>query len=185
MLQIRQATIDDVPVLLRLMEVYWAFEGISGFDPPRVSEQLTRLFSEPRLGCGWVAFMDGPAGRLSSRRLCVQPRTPRLDRGDRRVHGVGPTSGSRCWVRLARDRGNHVQLGGLHEGLAPTVAAQRCGSSPSTIARDIRNDRGTSFLTKRCWMANQPLRHRYFPSQRQLLRHARFLRPARKKDKEN
>jgi len=65
MLQIRQATIDDVPVLLRLMEVYWAFEGISGFDPPRVSEQLTRLFSEPRLGCGWVAFMDGqPVGYL-------------------------------------------------------------------------------------------------------------------------
>ena len=65
MLQIRQATIDDVPVLLRLMEVYWAFEGISGFDPPRVSGQLTRLFSEPRLGCGWVAFVDGrPVGYL-------------------------------------------------------------------------------------------------------------------------
>ena len=65
MLQIRQATIDDVPVLLPLMEVYWAFEGISGFDPPRVSEQLTRLFSEPQLGCGWVAFMDGqPVGYL-------------------------------------------------------------------------------------------------------------------------
>ena|SRR6516165_6895741 len=58
MLQIRQATIDDVPAMLPLMEAYWAFEGISGFDPPRVSEQLTRLFSEPRLGCGWVAFMD-------------------------------------------------------------------------------------------------------------------------------
>ena len=65
MLQIRQATIDDVPAMLPLMEAYWAFEGISGFDPPRVSEQLTRLFSEPRLGCGWVAFMDGqPVGYL-------------------------------------------------------------------------------------------------------------------------
>jgi GNAT superfamily N-acetyltransferase len=65
MLQIRQATTDDVPVLLPLMEAYWAFEGISGFDPPRVSGQLTRLFSEPRLGYGWIAFLDGqPAGYL-------------------------------------------------------------------------------------------------------------------------
>ena len=61
MLQIRQATSDDVPVLLPLVHGYWAFEGISGFDPPRVSEQLTRLFSEPWLGCGWVAFIDGQA----------------------------------------------------------------------------------------------------------------------------
>jgi GNAT superfamily N-acetyltransferase len=65
MLQIRQATIDDVPVLLPLVKGYWAFEGISGFDSPRVSEQLTRLFTGPRLGCGWVALMDGqPAGYL-------------------------------------------------------------------------------------------------------------------------
>jgi len=65
MLQIRQATIDDVPVLLSLVKGYWAFEGISGFDSPRVSQQLTRLFSEPRFGCGWVALMDGqPVGYL-------------------------------------------------------------------------------------------------------------------------
>ena len=65
MLQIKQATIADVPVLLSLVEGYWAFEGISGFDPRRVSEQLTRLFSEPQLGCGWVALMDGlPIGYL-------------------------------------------------------------------------------------------------------------------------
>jgi GNAT superfamily N-acetyltransferase len=65
MLQIRQATIDDVPVLLPLVEGYWAFEGIAGFDPPRISEQLTRLFSEPRLGLGWVALVDGqPVGYL-------------------------------------------------------------------------------------------------------------------------
>jgi GNAT superfamily N-acetyltransferase len=65
MLQIRQATIDDVPILLPLVEGYWAFEGISGFDSPRVSEQLSRLFSEPPLGCGWIAFVDGqPVGYL-------------------------------------------------------------------------------------------------------------------------
>jgi GNAT superfamily N-acetyltransferase len=47
------------------VKAYWAFEGISGFDSPRVSEQLTRLFSEPRFGYGWVAFLDGqPVGYL-------------------------------------------------------------------------------------------------------------------------
>ena len=65
MLQIRQATIDDVPILLPLVEGYWGFEGISGFDSSRVSEQLSRLFLEPRLGCGWIAFVDGqPVGYL-------------------------------------------------------------------------------------------------------------------------
>jgi GNAT superfamily N-acetyltransferase len=65
MLQIRQATIDDVPVLLPLVEGYWAFEGISGFDPTRISEQLSRLFSEPQLGLGWLALVDGqPVGYL-------------------------------------------------------------------------------------------------------------------------
>src|SRR5262249_25161092 len=57
--------IDDVPALLPLVEGYWEFEGISGFDATRVPEQLARLFSDPRLGCGWVAFLDGhPVGYL-------------------------------------------------------------------------------------------------------------------------
>ncbi len=65
MLQIRQATIADVPTLVPLVADYWAFEGISGFDAPRVAAQLTRLLSEPRLGGGWVAFVDErPAGYL-------------------------------------------------------------------------------------------------------------------------
>jgi GNAT superfamily N-acetyltransferase len=61
MFQLRQTTIDDVPQLMRLVEEYWALEAITGFDPALVSAQLTRLFSEPRLGCGWIAFSDRAA----------------------------------------------------------------------------------------------------------------------------
>lgn len=62
---LRQATIDDVPVLLPLVEGYWTFEGITGFDKVRVSAQLERLLSDPRLGCGWFAFGEGaPAAYL-------------------------------------------------------------------------------------------------------------------------
>ena len=63
--QIRQATIDDVPVLVPLVAAYWSFEDITGFDLPRVSAQLARLLGEPRLGCGWVALVEGvPVGYL-------------------------------------------------------------------------------------------------------------------------
>jgi GNAT superfamily N-acetyltransferase len=59
--QIRQVTINDVPVLLRLVEEYWAFEGIAGFDSSRISAQLEHLLSEPRIGSGWIAFVDRAA----------------------------------------------------------------------------------------------------------------------------
>jgi ribosomal protein S18 acetylase RimI-like enzyme len=65
MLQIRQATVNDVPILLPLVAEYWTFEGIVGFDSPQVSAHLTRLLAEPRLGCAWIAFADGmPVGYL-------------------------------------------------------------------------------------------------------------------------
>lgn len=61
----RQATIDDVPSLLKLVEQYWVFEDLSGFDPVRVSTQLKRLCSEPQLGCGWISYVgDTPVGYL-------------------------------------------------------------------------------------------------------------------------
>lgn len=61
MTQIRQATTNDVPVLLPLVEDYWNFEGIPGFESQRVAAQLARLLSEPRLGGGWIAFVGGVA----------------------------------------------------------------------------------------------------------------------------
>lgn len=65
--QIRQATPEDIPLLLQLVKSYWAFEDISGFDPTRVAAQLTRLLSEPHLGCGWLALEENgraPVGYL-------------------------------------------------------------------------------------------------------------------------
>jgi ribosomal protein S18 acetylase RimI-like enzyme len=65
MTQIRQATANDVPLLLPLVAAYWAFEDITGFDLSRVSSQLARLLGEPRFGCGWIALVDGvPVGYL-------------------------------------------------------------------------------------------------------------------------
>lgn len=56
---INQATQSDIPTLLPLVEEYWRFEAIPGFDPQRVTSELERLFSEPNLGAGWIASADG------------------------------------------------------------------------------------------------------------------------------
>lgn len=62
---IRRATADDVPALLPLIQAYWAFEDIAGFDAARISAQLARLLSDARLGCGWLVFVnDAPAAYL-------------------------------------------------------------------------------------------------------------------------
>jgi GNAT superfamily N-acetyltransferase len=61
MARIRQATVNDVPALIPLIAEYWSFETIPGFDPQRVASQLNRLLSEPGLGAGWVAVVEGVA----------------------------------------------------------------------------------------------------------------------------
>ena len=61
MTRIRQATAGDVPALLPLVANYWGFEGIAGFEPQRVAAQLGRLLSEPSLGAGWIAVVEGVA----------------------------------------------------------------------------------------------------------------------------
>ena len=53
--EISKATVQDVPDLLILVEQYWAFENIAGFDRSRISVQLERLVSEKHLGAGWIA----------------------------------------------------------------------------------------------------------------------------------
>lgn len=59
--QIRQATVADIPAILSLVAEYWRFEQLEGVDEARVSEALERLFSDPRLGAGWLAKEDGVA----------------------------------------------------------------------------------------------------------------------------
>lgn len=61
MAEIRKAEVTDVPALLPLVEEYWRFEDISGFDSSRVAAQIKRLFSETGLGAGWIATSDGVA----------------------------------------------------------------------------------------------------------------------------
>lgn len=61
MVQIKPATPNDIPAILPLIEHYWRFEGIDGFDAERVGCQLNRLFSNPDLGAGWIAYVDGVA----------------------------------------------------------------------------------------------------------------------------
>lgn len=64
-MHVRPASTEDIGALLPLVSHYWEFEGISGFDWPRVSVQLTRLLSNPNLGGGWIALsQDHVAGYL-------------------------------------------------------------------------------------------------------------------------
>ena len=63
--QIRAARPPDVPLLLPLVEQYWSFEHIVGFDTERVAPQLTRVLSDMKLGRAWIAYNgDVPAGYL-------------------------------------------------------------------------------------------------------------------------
>jgi GNAT superfamily N-acetyltransferase len=61
MARIQRATASDVPALLPLVAEYWRFEAIDGFEPQRVAAQLGRLLSEPGLGAGWIAVVEGVA----------------------------------------------------------------------------------------------------------------------------
>lgn len=56
---IRRATPDDAATLLPLVEEYWRFEDLPGFEPARVGRELRRMLSEPRLGAAWLAESGG------------------------------------------------------------------------------------------------------------------------------
>jgi ribosomal protein S18 acetylase RimI-like enzyme len=56
---IRPATMDDVADVSPLVERYWEFESIGGFDRPRIETLLRALLSEPERGACWVAESDG------------------------------------------------------------------------------------------------------------------------------
>ena len=53
---IRPLTKGDIPTLLRLVEEYWIFEDVAGFDRAKVTEELERLLDDPALGSGWMAW---------------------------------------------------------------------------------------------------------------------------------
>jgi GNAT superfamily N-acetyltransferase len=62
---IHAATVDDIDALLPMVEGYWRFENIEGFDPARMRALLTRVLEDASLGRAWVARVYGePAGYL-------------------------------------------------------------------------------------------------------------------------
>jgi GNAT superfamily N-acetyltransferase len=56
---IRLATSSDMADLALLVERYWEFESIQGFDRPRIEAALLALSSTPEHGAIWVAQADG------------------------------------------------------------------------------------------------------------------------------
>jgi GNAT superfamily N-acetyltransferase len=62
---IRPATVDDIDALLPMVEQYWRFENIEGYDPLKVRTLLTRVLEDASLGRAWIARVYGePAGYL-------------------------------------------------------------------------------------------------------------------------
>lgn len=62
---IRIADASDLPALASLIERYWEFERIDGFDAARVTALLTDLFKGPDRGQIWIAQQGGqPVGYL-------------------------------------------------------------------------------------------------------------------------
>jgi GNAT superfamily N-acetyltransferase len=56
---IRAAAVEDAADIVPLIESYWEFELIGGFDRPRVEALLRSLLAEPQRGACWVAAADG------------------------------------------------------------------------------------------------------------------------------
>jgi ribosomal protein S18 acetylase RimI-like enzyme len=53
--RIEIGALADVPQIVVLMEDYWSFEGIAGFESARASELLEQMLSQPHLGTAWIA----------------------------------------------------------------------------------------------------------------------------------
>lgn len=64
-MNIRPIVPADIPAVLPLVEQYWIFEDIPGYDATRIGGELLRLCDDPRLGAGWIAVDRGrPVGYL-------------------------------------------------------------------------------------------------------------------------
>ncbi|MDP9199211.1 MAG: GNAT family N-acetyltransferase [Pseudomonadota bacterium] len=64
-MNVRPINAADIPDVLPLVEQYWIFEDIAGYDESRIGRELLRLCEDPRLGAGWIAEEKGrPVGYL-------------------------------------------------------------------------------------------------------------------------
>ena len=58
-MRIRLASVGDIAGVAGLVERYWEFESIGGFDRPRIEALLGDLLSAPKRGACWVAEAGG------------------------------------------------------------------------------------------------------------------------------
>jgi GNAT superfamily N-acetyltransferase len=56
---IRRATPADVAGVTSLVERYWEFESIEGFDALRIASLLRGLLAQPERGACWIAESEG------------------------------------------------------------------------------------------------------------------------------
>src|SRR6202049_1470206 len=56
---IRPATTADIAGLAPLVQSYWQFEAIAGFDRARIETMLRTLLTAPQSGACWVAESQG------------------------------------------------------------------------------------------------------------------------------
>jgi GNAT superfamily N-acetyltransferase len=56
---VRAATAADVPRIAALVQQYWIFESIAGFEQPRIESLLQDLLAAPQRGACWVAESAG------------------------------------------------------------------------------------------------------------------------------
>ena len=52
------ATVEDAPILGALVEHYWRFERLQGYDRLRIEALLETLLGDSRAGAAWLAY-DG------------------------------------------------------------------------------------------------------------------------------
>jgi len=58
---VRRITSAEISAVLPLVDQYWIFEDIQGFDDASVRRELERVCADPRLGAGWIAEDNGRA----------------------------------------------------------------------------------------------------------------------------
>jgi ribosomal protein S18 acetylase RimI-like enzyme len=60
-IRIQAAAAADIDVLVTLVQQYWRFEAIEGFDAAKIQALLQRVIADPSLGQAWLATADGKA----------------------------------------------------------------------------------------------------------------------------
>ena len=115
-MSVRVAVMEDISGIASLVESYWEFESISGFDRTRVETLLGQLLAEPERGACWVAEQGGRLcgyllavymfslehGGLMAEidEVCVSPECRSLGIGSLLVAGAERDLAQRGLVRL-------------------------------------------------------------------------------------